>query len=167
MRYAMSPEEHARIFGPSDPMDATGTGRARRCKTCGGWHPVGRVPHNCRPPAPPRAPLSTPMIAPTFGEFMTGVTETAEYIGDRRAKREYMARNGLVEWDAGVTNEETWVDKIEAERDWNRDFKAVCEMDPLVRKGLLPERIGETDTGGAGEIDVTAAPIITGGETDG
>lgn len=97
------------------------------------------------------------MVAPPFVPFVTGVTETAAYIGDRTDKREHMKRNGLVEWDAGVTNAETWVDRKEAERQYIRDFQAVEQMSEDRRRGLLHV---DADTGGAGDIDPAPVPIV-------
>ncbi|MCA0204301.1 MAG: hypothetical protein LCH92_08165 [Proteobacteria bacterium] len=101
--------EYARIFGPRDPLDSA-PGRSRLCKTCGGWHPAGRVPHNCRAPAPPRSHLAAPQLAPRFDEFVAGAVGEPEIIGDRKAKREYMERHDFVEYDEGVGHRNTWVE---------------------------------------------------------
>jgi hypothetical protein len=115
--YRADPDEHARIFGAPDREDRPGA--YRKCRTCGGWHPRGRVPHNCRPPAPPRNPdLTTPQLAPTFTPFRTGLTDNAEVIGDRRAKRNYMEKHDLAEYDEGVTKpDEHWTAQKEEERE--------------------------------------------------
>lgn len=131
MRYSMSPEQHARIFGQPDPMDSTGTGRARLCKACGGWHKRGHVPHNCRPEPPRRANLATPMVAPPFGEFKVGPEPDAEIITNRHERREYMARNDLVDYAPGVGQRNEWVEEYENDRDIVADIKRFAETDPL------------------------------------
>lgn len=152
----LSPDDFARVFGATRTISPAG--RSRLCPSCGDWHRLDRPwPHNCRPPVELRSDLSAPMLAPAFEPFMTGKTETAEYIGDRRDKREYMDRHELVEFDAGVKPDEV------SERDYTRelvmDFKRAIEEDPLNRPPM--ERIGETDTEGAGEISVDPAEVAT------
>lgn len=112
MRYAMDPEQHAAIFGPRDPMDAGGPGRFRRCRSCGGWHERGKVPHNCRPPAPPRNPnLHTPQVAPGFAPFLAS-QQGREVISTRAERRDYMERHDLVDYDEGVRKEgEHWTEE--------------------------------------------------------
>lgn len=156
-RLAMSSlgSEYDRIFGP--PAEARDPGRQRLCKVCGGWHRLDAWPHNCRPEAPPRnRDLAAPQLAPRFDPFVTGVTETAEIIGDRKAKREFMARHDLVEFDAGVKP-----DPGPTERQWKeefvQDFKRAQEEDPLNRPPV--DIIGRTDTEGAGEIDVAGIEV--------
>lgn len=155
-RLAMSDlgNEYARIFGATAE---TGTGRSRLCKTCGAWHALDKPwPHNCRPEAPPRSHLASPQIAPKFEEFVTGKTDTAEIIGDRRAKRTFMDRHDLAEYDEGVSpppppSERQW------EREFVQDFKRAQEEDPLNRPPV--EVIGQTDTNDAGDIDVAGMEI--------
>lgn len=129
MLYRVDAEQHARIFGPPEREDRPGA--YRKCRTCGGWHARGRVPHNCRPPAPPRNPdLATPQLAPTFQAFKTGVTENAEIIGDRRAKREYMEKHGLAEYDEGVTKpDDHWTAQKEEEREIAELISTIAQTD--------------------------------------
>lgn len=147
-------DEFSRIFGV---RQATGeAGRSRRCTSCGDWHRLDVPwPHNCREPAPPRAALPAPMLAPKFQDFMTGKTDTAEYIGDPRGKRNYMDKHGLVEFDAGVKPDE--VSERDHKRELVSDFKRSMEEDPLNRPPL--ERVGETNTEGAGEISMDSVEI--------
>lgn len=129
MHWRIPPEVHERLFGATEPH---GTGRRRLCKTCGGWHEVGRIPSNCRPERPKRAPLPAPQVAPSFGEFRTGVLPGSEVIGDRRARRAYMERHGLVDWDAGVCPEtEHWTWEHEQRSEIVADLKRFAETDPL------------------------------------
>lgn len=148
-------DEYARIFGPK--AEEPGTGRQRSCRFCGGWHRVDAWPHNCRPDAPRRnRDLSAPQLAPRFEAFQTGLTETAEVIGDRKAKREFMDRHDLVEWDDGIAP-----DPEPTERQWKddfvQDFKRAQQKDPLNRPPA--DVIGQTDTAGAGEIDTAGMEI--------
>jgi hypothetical protein len=96
------------------------------------------------------------MVAPAFGEFVTGQLEGAEVIGDRRAKREYMERHDLTEYEAieptrGPTARE-W------EEGFVQDFKRAMEEDPLNRPPV--DVIGRTDTEGAGEIDMDQVEVF-------
>lgn len=147
-------DEFSRIFGV---RQATGeAGRSRRCTSCGDWHRLDRPwPHNCRKPAPPRSDLAAPQIAPPFQEFMTGRTDTAAYIGSRGDKRNFMDRHELVEYDDGVRPDA--VSDREVERELVADFKRAMEEDPLNRPPM--ERIGETDTEGAGEISMDSVEV--------
>jgi len=152
----ISTDRHVEIFGPRDDLDSA-PGKSRLCKSCGGWHSLDRPwPHNCRAPSPPRAPLSAPRIAPKFEEFRTGKLNDAVTISDRRQKREYMERNGLVEFDAGVKPPPEQTD-----RQWREelvgDMKRALETDPLNIKPV--DVIGQSETDGAGEIDVNAIEI--------
>lgn len=147
--------EYTRIFG--QPCNEPGNGRQRLCKVCGGWHRLGAWPHNCRSAAPARnLDLAAPQLAPRFEEFRTGMTDTAEVIADRKAKREFMARNDLVEWDDGVKP-----DPGPTERQWKedfvQDFKRAQEEDPLNRPPV--EVIGRTDLDGAAEIGTAEMEI--------
>jgi hypothetical protein len=157
-RLAMSDlgDNFARIFGAREEPE--GPGRSRKCKTCGGWHLLSKPwPHNCRQPAPPRNPdLHTPQIAPPFDAFMTGQTETAAYIGDRRAKRDYMDRHDLVEYDEGVAPDPEPTDR-QLREEFARDLNRVLEMDPLAIKPV--DVVGRTDTDGAGDIDVSSIEV--------
>lgn len=155
-RLAMSDlgEEYARIFGPK----AEGhTGRSKLCNTCGGWHRLDQPwPHNCRPPAPPRSNLAAPQLAPRFDEFMTGRADGAAYIGDRKAKREFMAEHDLVEYDEGVTPPPE-----KSDREWEAEFVAdlnrAIEEDPLNRPPV--DVIGRTDLDQADEVDISTVEI--------
>lgn len=134
------------------------TGRSRLCKVCGDWHSLSRPwPHNCRPPAPPRAPLATPQIAPRFDAFRTGMLEGAAIINDRREKRDFMERHDLVEFDEGVAPPPE-----PTERQWREEFvsdlKRTMETDPL---NIQPvDVIGRTDTEGAPEIDANDIEVF-------
>lgn len=147
--------EYARIFGPK--LEERGAGRSRLCKSCGDWHSLSKPwPHNCREPAPPRSALAAPMVAPTFGEFVTGQLEGAEVIGDRKAKREYMERHDLAEYEPIEPA------KGPTEREWEagfvQDFKRAMEEDPLNRPPV--DVIGRTDTDGAGEISMDDVEVF-------
>jgi hypothetical protein len=146
-------DEYARIFGAQGQR---GTGRARLCGHCGAWHKIGEIPHNCRDEAPPRSHLAAPMIAPKFEPFQTGALEDPVIINDRRDKRNHMDRNDLVEFDEGVKPPPP-----PTQREWMegfvKDFQRAEQEDPLNRPPV--ERIGETDTNEAGEIDTTGMEI--------
>lgn len=145
--------EYARIFGPRDDLDSA-PGRSRKCKVCGGWHRLEQPwPHNCRSEAPPRADFPTPQLAPSFQPFMTGPGADAEYIGSRNDKRQYMERNDLAEYDAGVGRRNEWVEEIEQDRELVQTIKRTLETDPLELPPM--EHIGETD------LDTSGTEIIT------
>lgn len=143
------PATFNRIFGPRDDLNAY-PGRSILCKSCGGWHALDKpIPHNCRKERLTPSPLAAPMLTAPFGEFRTSPLDDGVVIGDRKARREYMARNDLVDYDPGITNAETWVDKINADRQWVADFKAVCEMDPLAREPIQTlDRVATNDPDG-------------------
>ena len=87
---------------------------------------------------------------------MTGQTDGAEIIGDRKAKREFMARHDVVEY------EPIDVPKEQSPREWEAEFaadvKRFMEIDPL---NVPPvDVIGRTDTDGAGDIDVDAIEVF-------
>lgn len=160
----LSQDDFNRVFGPQDDLDSTGPGRSRKCKVCDGWHRLDRPwPHNCRSEAPRRNPnLHAPQLAPRFEAFRTGVTETAETIGSRNEKREYMKRHDLVEYDDGVTNEASWVEKIEHERDIVADLKRFHEIDS---ENLSPDLKAQSmDEGGSldegTEISATDIEVV-------
>lgn len=151
-------DEYARIFGTREEPDAPG--RSRLCKVCGGWHSLSRPwPHNCRSEAPPRADFPAPQIAPTFQPFMTGRMDTAEYIGDRRDKREFMERNDLVEYDEGVGDHAQWVEDREYEREVVSDIKRFVETDPINYPQV--ERINETNLEEAPEVSTEGMEVVT------
>ena len=151
----LSQTDHERVFGPR--LEARKTGRSRRCKVCGDWHRLDRPwPHNCRSEAPPRADFATPMIAPAFQPFRTGVTEMGEIINNRHDKREYMARNNLVEYDDGV-QPDTEPSEQEQKREFSEQITRFEQTDPLNIKPV--DRVGETDTDGAGDIDATEIEV--------
>ncbi|WP_305968551.1 MULTISPECIES: hypothetical protein [unclassified Mameliella] len=132
MRYEMDADRHAAIFGAPDPIETSGPGRSRKCRSCGGWHRLDQPwPHNCRRPAPPRNPdLATPRVAPPFEPFKTGVTETAEVIQSRNDKREYMRKHDLVEYDEGVRSEtDHWTYEREQEREVAQLIADVSQTD--------------------------------------
>lgn len=146
--------EYARIFGP---REESGPGKTRLCKMCGGWHRLDAWPHNCLPERPQRSHLAAPQLAPRFEEFMTGRTADAAYIGDRKAKREFMARHDLVEYDEGVKPEREMTER-EWEADFVADFKRTVEEDPLNRPPV--DVVGRTDLEGADEVDVSDMEIF-------
>lgn len=140
-------DEFARIFGNPDRGV---TGRSRLCRVCGGWHRMDKPwPHNCRREALPRADLASPMVAPPFMPFRTGQMAEAVIINDRREKADYMERHDLAEYDSGIE-----APREPTDREWQvefvADFKRQIETDPLNRPPV--ERVGETDTEGAGDI---------------
>ena len=150
-------DDFNRVFGT--PSAERETGRSRRCRFCGDWHRLDRPwPHNCRDEAPPRADFATPMIAPKFEPFRTGVLEGAEIINSRRDKREYMAKNDLVEWDDGVQPERGPTEREEKEV-FAREVKRFAETDPLNIEPV--DRIGETDTDGSGDIATDVIEVAT------
>lgn len=130
MHYKVDPQKHAAIFGPKE-AEPPHTGRSRKCKTCGGWHPLNRPwPHNCRSPNDgPRQILSAPLLAPAFEPFVTGKTDTAEVINSRNEKREYMKRHDLVEHDTGVDHRNEWVEERANEREVVETIKRFRETD--------------------------------------
>lgn len=153
--------EYARIFGA--PALSEAPGRSRKCKVCGDWHKLDRPwPHNCRSEAPPRADFPAPLLAPKFDPFMTGQTGTAEYIADRRAKREFMERNDLVEFDEGVGQRNDWVEQHEHEREIVADLKRFHETDPLnLPPDLKAGRLDETGSLSEGtEINADSIEVI-------
>lgn len=132
-------------------------GRSRLCKHCGDWHSMARPwPHNCREPAPPRARLAAPRIAPRFDAFRTGMLDGA-VINDRREKRGFMERRDLVEFDEGVT-----APPEQTDRQWReelaQDVKRAMETDPLAVPPV--DVIGQIDTDGAPEIDAAAIEVF-------
>jgi hypothetical protein len=134
------------------------TGRSRLCKVCGDWHSLARPwPHNCREPAPPRARLSAPQIAPRFEAFRTGRLEGAAIINDRREKQDYMERHDLVEYDAGVRPEPEQNDRQWRE-EFAQDLKRAIETDPLNVRPV--DVIGQSDTDGAPEVDTAAIEVF-------
>jgi hypothetical protein len=70
------------------------------------------------------------MVAPAFEPFRTGMLDTAEVIGSRGEKREYMKRNDLVEYDSGVGDRNDWVEEHENSRQIVADIKRFRETDP-------------------------------------
>lgn len=155
-RLAMSDlgREYARLFGP---REESGPGKTRLCKMCGGWHRLDAWPHNCRKERPPRSHLAAPQLAPRFEEFMTGRTANAEYIGDRRAKREFMERHDLVEFEEGVAPPPQPTER-EWEAEFAADLKRAMEEDPLNRPPV--DVVGRTDLEGADEVDVNEIEVF-------
>lgn len=170
MRYAMDEAKHAAIFGPKDDLEPEAPGRSRKCKVCGGWHSLSRPwPHNCREPAPPRnRDLAAPRIAPSFEPFKTGMLETAEVIGSRGDKREYMKRNDLVEYDEGVSNPaDHWTEAKRDERELGELISTISQTDTeylTQRVGFdvsNPERVDEAGTLDAGTEISTDIEVAT------
>jgi hypothetical protein len=161
MQYSVDPDRHKKIFGHREDR---APGRYRACKTCGGEHRLDQPwPHNCRKPAPPRnRDLSTPQITPPFQAFRTGLLDTAETIGSRHEKREYMARNDLVEFDEGITKDDDhWTYDYKVDREIVSDIKRFIETDPLNIPPDLkaaPMEAGDLDDGT--EIDASDIEII-------
>lgn len=159
MRLAVDPKAFERIFGPRE--DGPKAGRFFTCRHCGEVHQRGRVPHNCRDVAPPRADFATPMIAPGFEPFRTGLLPGAEVINDRREKQEYMRKNDLVEYDEGVTNELSWAEEKELEREIMLDLKRFAETDTdYYTPDLKAERLDEGGSLEEGtEIDASGIEV--------
>lgn len=155
----MSKERHERLFGPKDPL---GTGKWRSCGVCGGFHRKGDpLPSNCRPPAPPRNPdLAAPQIAPSFDAFRTGVTDDAAVITSRNEKREYMKRNGLVEYEEGVTNAPSWAEEKEQEREVTEVIRRFRDTDtdyyaPDLKATPLEQAAADPELRDSGDIAAT------------
>jgi hypothetical protein len=148
MHYVTDPEKHAAIFGPKPTAMDDAPGRSRKCKSCGDWHRLDKPwPHNCRPPKRQMQILEAPQLAPGFDAFVTGMTDTAEIIGSRNDKREYMKRNDLVEHDTGVDKNADWVENIEYERELVQDIKRFSETPS---ENLSPDlRAQKMDKGGS------------------
>ena len=147
--------EYDRIFGVKDEA---ASGRSRLCRVCHGWHRADEPwPHNCRSDAPPRnQQLAAPQIAPKFEAFRTGVMDGAEAIGDPKAKREFMERKDLVEYEPIAPP------PAESDRAWKKtlveDFKRAIETDQLSAPPL--DIIGRSDLDGADEIDVNKIEVF-------
>lgn len=127
------------------------------CRHCGDMHQRGRTPDNCKDEAPPRNwRLAAPMITPPFRPFLASPTEGI-YIDDRRARRDFMERRDLVDYEPSV-------DKAPepTEREWREEFaqdlERAIQTDPLNRPPV--EVIGRTDTEGAGEIDTEGMEVF-------
>lgn len=152
----LSRDDFDRVFGARDDADAPG--RSRLCRSCGGWHRMDRPwPHNCRAPAPPRNPdLATPQIAPPFHAFQT-VGLDPEVIGSRHDKREYMAKNDLVEYDAGVQPEREPTER-EVKAEFAAQIKRFVEADPLAIKPV--DVIGQTDLSEAPEVSTDGMEVF-------
>lgn len=158
MHYRNDAAEHARIFGVPDQLDSdTGPGRKRKCKTCGSWHRIDRPwPGNCRPSRPPRADLAAPRLAPAFEAFKPNRT-TDDVIGSRNDKREYMRRNGLVEYDEGVrAPDDHWTERRAEERRVGQLIADIRQTDTEYLSNRVgfdvtnPERVDEAGTLDAG-----------------
>lgn len=161
-RYAMTPERHAAIFGAKSE-EPRATGRSRLCKVCGDWHLRGHVPHNCRPAIQARQYLAAPMVAPPFEAFMTGQLDTAAYIGDRKAKREYMERNDLVEYDEGVGDRNEWVEEADTRREIIQTMREMRDTDTdYYGPDLTADRMDEGGSLEEGtEIETDGLEIVT------
>lgn len=146
-------DKFSAIFGKPERS----VGKSRLCKSCGDWHSLDKPwPHNCRPPAPPRANMPAPMLAPKFEAFRPDMFADT-VINDRAEKRDYMERHELVEYDTGVkpTDHPT-------ERQWEQEFvqdmKAAMEMDPLAIEPV--DVIGRTNLNESPEVDLDVTPVI-------
>ena len=161
MQYDIDPGRHAKIFGGN--AEDRETGRSRRCRSCGGWHRLDRPwPHNCRAPAPPPQRLAAPQLAPKFEPFKTGLLDSAEVIGSRNDKREYMRRNDLVEYDNGVGRRNEWVEDHETGREIVETIKRFHETDsenlPPDLRAQRMDAAGSLDEGT--EISATDIKVI-------
>lgn len=146
--HRITADKHERIFGPPTVTGARpGRRRFYTCRFCGELHQRGAAPDNCREPEPRRPTLAAPLIAPPFQPFKTGMLDTAEVITNRHEKREYMARNDLVEYDTGVEGQRTpdWVADRQHEAEVVSDIKRFIETDPLnISPDLKAERMDES-----------------------
>ena len=96
------------------------------------------------------------MLHPKFEEFRPDVFADT-IINDRAEKREYMERNGLVEYDAGV-KPITGPSEREWDKEFVADFKAAQEMDPLAIEPV--DVIGRTNLNESPEVDLAVTPVI-------
>lgn len=163
--HRVSADKHARIFGaPTVTGARPGRRRVFTCPYCGDLHTRGAEPDNCRPEPRRKPKLAAPMVAPPFEAFKTFPTDEGVVITNRHEKREYMARNGLVEYDAGVAGQRTpdWIEAREHEAEIVADIKRFHETDPLnLSPDLKAERMdenGSLDTGT--EIDASNIEVI-------
>ena len=96
------------------------------------------------------------MLFPKFEPFRPDMLGGDAVINDRREKRDYMERNDLAEYDAGVKPTDA-----PSEREWEHgfvaDIKAAREMDPLAVEPV--DVIGRTDLEGAPEVDIAEMPV--------
>lgn len=164
--HRVTAEKHALIFGPPTVTGARpGRRRFYTCRFCGEIHQRGAAPDNCREQARPEPKLAAPMVAPPFEAFKTFPTDEGVVISNRHEKQEYMARNGLVEYDEGVAGQRTpdWIETRAHEAEIVADIKRFHETDPLnLAPDLKAERMDETgslDTGT--EIEATNIEVIT------
>ncbi len=143
--------QYAAIFGKRDT--AGGAGRTRLCKVCGEWHSLDKPwPHNCRPPAPPRADYAAPMLAPKFEPFKPSMLDD-RIINDRREKLSYMDEHDLVEYDEGVKPEREPTD-----REWEEQFVADVKraQDLYPGENVEPvDIVGQTDLDGSPEVEIS------------
>lgn len=129
----ITPERHAAIFGQPDEIWGEKGGKKRNCKVCGGWHRVDKpLPHNCRPALRPAPILSAPMIISDIEPHVEG----GVYIDSRKAQREFMEKNGLVEYEqfsetAGTHKQD--FDSKTYEQELVQDIKRAIQTDPLNR----------------------------------
>lgn len=155
----LTPEQHARIFGPQ--LEERRQGRSRLCRVCGGWHALDRPwPHNCRGEQRPPPKLAAPMLAPRFPEHVAHHSGEPEVIWGRRSQREYMKRNDLIQYEEGIEGQRKpeWIEEREEIEAFGQALKKQTELDPLARPPI--ERIGESDLAGAEDIDTTRMDVI-------
>jgi len=103
--------------------------------------------------------LAAPQLAPKFEPFVTGPGDDAAYIGDRTDKREYMARNDLVEYDKGVAPEAP--SEREQMNDVIADIKRFRDTDTdYWHPDLKPQKMGEGALDGAPEVSADDIEVI-------
>lgn len=123
----------------------------------------GTEGHNLLEPLPPaNRDLSSPQIAPTFQEHVAGDHRDPVVIGDRSAKRDYMERNGLAEYDEGVGHRNEWVEERQNMEDIVDTVKMAMERDPLsLEPWEKPQRLDEKGSLAEGtEIDTGNMEIV-------
>lgn len=163
--HRVSADKHERIFGPPTVTGAQpGRRRVFTCPYCGDLHTRGQEPDNCKPEPRRQPKLAAPMVAPPFEAFKTFPGEEGTVISNRHDKREYMARHGLVEYDAGVEGQRTpdWIEGRQHEAEIVADIKRFAETDPLnLPPDLKAQRLDESGSLDAGtEIETDKIEVI-------
>lgn len=129
----ISADRHAAIFGPPDDIWEEKGGKKRKCKVCGGWHKVDEPwPHNCREPVRNMQHLPAPRI---IGDIEPHV-EGGVYIDSRQTQREFMKRNGLVEFEPFTETAGTHKQDFNSkayEEELVQDIKRSLQEDPANR----------------------------------
>lgn len=146
---------HDRIFGKPERH---GSGKHRKCKVCGGWHPLDKPwPHNCRSEAPRRnISLAAPLLAPAFEPFRTNGLDP-EVISSRNDKREYMEKHDLAEYDSGVASRTgQWARDLEETRERKELISELYETDSEYLPKPIDMRDSDLKTGGH-DVDLDIA----------